>query len=395
MLASSGVLASPASAQALTQEVTVRVGGEVVTNPYLEDVDQGTSVAGTAEIRPRLSFDDSVTRFNLDAFAQGKAYADKYDFEDNYGVSANVSQRMSERLTLLMSGSVISSVSQSSAGLWLGGVGPGTIPGGPTLPQIPGDVTVLGQRGRTTSISGSAGVEYAVDAYNSLAFDGRYRTMSLTQLGAEEYDVAELQGRYTRVIDERTSIGLIAGYRLFDYEDATLADARSVSLMGSLSLQLDQAWSLSASGGVERTRLEDSPLAAASTKTSITASASLCRRDTRESFCLDYNRQAQPTSFAGIRTSDALGLNYSRQLTAYDSVTLGGTYSRNSGFGSGVGAIPDTTLIGVRGGFEHRFSERLSGYVEASFDKLRRSDLAIEPRASVGAGISYTFGRRG
>jgi hypothetical protein len=165
--------------------------------------------------------------------------------------------------------------------------------------------------------------------------------------------------------------------------------------MGSHSQQLDHAWSLSASGGAERTRIEDTALAPASTKTSITASASLCRRDTRESFCLDYNRQSEPTSFAGIRTSDALGLSYDRQLTAYDSVTLGGSYSRSGGPNSGVSGIPATTLIGVRGSFNHRFSERLSGYVDASFDKLRRSDLSIQPRARVGAGISFVFGRRG
>jgi hypothetical protein len=392
-LACGAGLASPASAQGLTQQVTVRVGSELVNNPYLEDNDQGVSVNGTAEIRPRLAYADSITQFDLEAFARGSVYADKYDFEDNYGASANISQRLSEQLTVLMSGSFISTASHAYAGLWPGG-GIG-VPGEPSLPQVPGDVTVLGQRGRTTSISARAGAEYAIDSRNQLGFDGSYRTVSLTQAGAAEYDVAGFEGRYNRVIDERTSVGLVAGYRLFDYREADRGDANSLSLMGSLSLLLDEAWTLSASGGIERTRLEQTPLALAHTRTSFTGSASLCRSDSRESFCLNYNRQAEPTSYAGIRNSDAVGLSYNRRLSEYDSVTLGGTYSRNSGFASGMSAIPATTLYGVRGSFDHRFSERLSGYVEASFDRLDRRDISIEPRARLGAGISYVFGRGG
>lgn len=386
--------ASSAGAQGLTQQVTVRVGGEVATNPYLESADDGVSVAGTAEVRPRLAYADSITRFDLEAYAQGHAYADKYDFEDNYGASANVSQRMSERLTLSMSGGISSTLAQSFGGFWPTGGG-APVPGEPSLPQVPGDVTVLGQRGRTTTISARAGAEYALDAYNQLSFDGSYRTMLLTQLGADEYTVTGLQGRYTRVVDERTSVGLIAGYRLSDYKEAGLADARSLSLLGSLSLVLDPSWTLTASGGIERTRIEDTALTAASSKTAFTANASLCRSDSRERFCLDYSRQSEPTSYAGMRSSDIVGLAYSRQLTEQDSVTLGGIYSRNGGFEPGLGGIPATTLIGVRGGFDHRFNQRLSGYVEASFDRLHRDDLSIEPRARVGAGISYVFGRQG
>jgi hypothetical protein len=395
VLACAAGAAFPAGAQTLTQEVSVRMGGEVVNNPYLEEDSQGVSVAGTAEIRPRLSYDDSVTRFDLEAFARGSAYVDKYDFEDNFGGSANVSQRLSERLKLLMGGSVLSSESQSYSGLWpsAGGIAG---PGEPSIPQVPGDVTVLGQRGRTTSISGRVGGEYTLDARSQLALNGSYRTIFLTQLGAEEYEVAELQGSYNRSIDERTGVGLVAGYRLFNYREAGLADARSASLLGSLSLLLGQAWTLEASAGVERTRLEGTPTAAASTRTAFTASGTLCRRDARERFCLDYSRQSQPTSYAGISNSDLLGLSYNRRLSEYDSITLGGTYSRNGGGSvSGLSVIPATTLYGVKASFDHRFSERLSGYVETAYDRLHRSDISIEPRARLGAGISYVFGRRG
>jgi len=88
-------------------------------------------------------------------------------------------------------------------------------------------------------------------------------------------------------------------------------------------------------------------------------------------------------------------VSYNRRLTEYDSVTLGGTYSRNGGFGSGLSALPATSLVGVRGGFNHRFGERLTGYVEASVDRLYRRDLSIDPRVRLGAGISYVFGRSG
>jgi len=65
-----GAIPATSTAQTVTQEVAVSLGAEATKNPYFEQVDQSTSVGATAEIRPRLSYDTSVTRFELEAFAR-------------------------------------------------------------------------------------------------------------------------------------------------------------------------------------------------------------------------------------------------------------------------------------------------------------------------------------
>lgn len=388
-----GCGAASANAQSVVQEVVVSLGTEVATNPYLDETDQSASIAATAEIRPRLSYDTSVTQFDLEAFARGSAFAENYGFQDNYGASARVRQRATEQLSLLLDAGVTST--DSPADMWWA-TGEGSVPGGPSIPLPPTeDVTVLGQRGRTTSIFGGVGIEYAATARDLFALSGDYRDVSLSHAGAEDYTVAEVEGRYSRVVDERTTLGLVTSYRRFNYDGDMRSDSESLAVLASFSLRLDRTWMLSGAAGIDRTRTDAGLTTPSSTNTSFSGNASLCRRDVRETFCVDYVRQSQPTGYSGLRNTDTIAASYSLQASEYDSVTLSGNYSRDSSVGSGPALSPDTKFAGVSGSYQHRFSQRLSGYVEASLDRLHRGGVALDPRARVGAGIRYSFGRIG
>jgi len=383
-----------ATAQTVVKEVVVSVGGEATRNPYFEQVDQGTSVAATAEIRPRLSYDTSVTRFDLEAFARGSAYVEKYGLEDDYGVSGRVRHRASERATLTANAG-ISSLDSPASALW-SRVDPGAIPGAPVLPGLPiDDVTVIGQRGRTTTISAGAGVDYVISPRDQIGISGNYQNMTMSHAGATDYQTLGASGRYDRVLSQYVTVGLIANYRSFNYDDVTSPDGESMSLMGSFSLKIAEGWSLQGAAGLERTETKAAGLMPARSNTGYSGNASVCRRDLRETFCLDYSRQSQPTGYAGIRRSDMVSFAYSYRASEYDSITLGATYSRDSDDGAIGSLIPATTLIGVRGGYERRFSPRLVGYVDASVDDLRRTGASYDARARVGAGIRYIFGRTG
>jgi hypothetical protein len=387
-----GAFPLSAGAQTVTQEIVVSVGGTVASNPYYDEADAGASVGGTFEIRPRVTYDTSITRFDLEAFAQGTAFVEDYGFEDNYGAFANINHRASERLSLQVNAGATSTASPIYNELWTtGGLGAG--PDEPLPPAPFDDITVLGQRGRNTSISAGAGGEYIIDAQNRLAFAGSYETVMLTHPGAEDYDVAQVNGRYSRVLNERATVGLAAAYQQFNYDDALVPDGRTMSVLGSLTLRLDEVWTLSADAGVQRTRLEAGATAPAFNNTSLTANASLCRNDQREGFCVNFSRESRPTAYAGVRSTNAGSFSYRLRTSEYGSLTLGGGYSRSSGLDGGLAAVPATSLVSVRGGYEHRLNERLSGYVEASGDRLRGSTISSDPRARFGIGIRYRFGR--
>lgn len=394
-LASTGLLGTvvPASAQSVRQELVVSLGTEVATNPYLESGEQEASVAATAEVRPRLIYDTSVTRFELQAFARGSAFADNYGFGDDYGAAVSVLHRATSQLSLSADAGVTSTDSPRHS-LWLQD-DEGAVPEGPVLPELPGDdVTVLGQRGRSTAISGGVGLDYAASARDTVGVSGNFQKSFLSHAGARDYRVLGANGWYQRVVDERTSIGAVVGYSSYDYEDPAAPDAESLSVLGSFTLQLAEAWSLNGTAGVERTRIEDSALADSSTSTSFSGNANLCRSDSRESFCVAYQRGTRPTAYAGVRNSDSVTVSYRLRASERGAVSIGGSYSRDSGLVSDM-AIANSRLIGVRGGYEHRFNQRFSAYVDAALDRLYRGGVALDPRARVGAGIRYAFGRTG
>ncbi len=389
------VLGGVAMAQQSTGQVEIRAGATVVDNPFLRDGESGAAVGGMIEIQPRLTYETAVTRVDLDALARLSEFADKYESDQTFSASARINHRADERLTLNANASIFSSRSHSTDFLIGNRFGSGNEPALPNLPTGPqlDDITTLGQRGRTTTLRLGAGLEYTLDARNRVAFDGSFTDTSFTQQGATDYAVGQIEGRYTRIIDERTSVGVIAGYQIYDYSDPTLADARSGLGMLALSHRLDANWSLTASAGVNRTKVDAVPLVPGRTITSFSARAGLCYRTDREGFCLDYSRQPQATAFSGVRTTDTASLSYDHRLSERDTVSLGGQYSRSGRDLAGPVAIPSTTLYGVRGRFDRRLNQRLGAYVEASADRLEQANLDVQPRLMVGAGISFVLGR--
>ncbi len=393
--AACGLIACPAaSAQELRGEVTVSAGAVIVDNPYLETNDAGVTAGANLQVQPRLTYDNSVTRVDLVALAQGKAYADSYDFEDNYAVSTALRHRFSDRMQLRATGGLTSNVARGTD--LLGGAFPTD---GPALPGTPAplpieDITVIGQRGRTTTLSLGTGVDWTVDARNQLSFDHTFQRSSFDQPNTSNYNIYQGEARYTRVLTERTSVGLIAGYQVSDFGDPLSPDAGSVLGLASIAHRLSEAWSLSASVGVNRTRIDASPVQPRQTRTTLATRVNLCRRDSRETFCVDLRRQPQPAATGSVRNSTVIAANYSYRLSERDNVTLGGIYSRSSALRD-IGPIIDgpTDFIGVRGRYTRRISERLSGYAEASVDRISGANQSIEPRKLIGVGVSYTFGR--
>lgn len=392
-----GLLAcSPAAAQEFMGEVVVSGGAAVIDNPYLDERDSAVTAAATVDINPRLTYDDSVTRVDLSAIAQGKAYADRYDFEDNYGITTALRHRASERVQVRARGAFSSALARGTD--LFGDLAPVFEPDQPELPDAPGplpvdDITTLGQRGRTNAFSLGAGVDLTIDARNRLAFDHSYQRRTFTHRGASDYALFQGEARYTRVLNERTSVGFIAGYQISDYSDPLTSNARSIIGLASVQHRLGPGWSLSASVGANRTRLTGTALRPGNSEITLAARAQLCRRDSREGLCIEYRHQPQPTAFGGVRTSSAASVNYNYRLSETDTVTIGGNYSRSSALDSGRDPVPAATFAGVRARYDKRISPDLSLYAETEVDRIWRDDLSIEPRKMIGVGARYTFGR--
>lgn len=383
-------------AQNLDAGIDVRLSGEVVSNPYLDQGDAEPTAAVNAEVRPWLRQQTEVTSFNLSAFAQARQFADGQDMEDNYGVSASLSHRASQRVTLTARADVQSAASRLNA------VFPGLDPNPATpvpepLPLDPGlgvDPTLLGTRGRTTTVNGGIGTQYAIDERRSLQIDLDLEDLDFTHANAQDYRTHGVATTLMQVVNATTSVGAALNFRQTDYDSPTVPDARIFLAMGSVSHRLDERWTLEASAGASMTRLEAVGAFARRESTSIAATASLCRREERGSLCVDYERQPQPTGLGQVRNTDTASLSYNREWSVRNRLSVGASYSRSGSAVNVSTPVSETEYLTVRATLERAFNERVSGFVTASTSRVFGSNLAIEPDIDVGLGLHIRLGRQ-
>lgn len=386
------IMPGEASAQQVRTGLEVSGGAEIARNPYLEADGDETTVAATAEVRPRISYDTEFTTYELEGYVQTRAYASEYGFEANYGANASVQHRASERLTLRGGASFIST--EGRGGIFPGGQLPQ--PGEPgTIPALPiDDITVLGTRGRIDTFAANAGLDLAVAPRDALSLDNSFQDISFSQMGAADYRIAQTEVRYTHVLDGVSSVGAIVGYQFNDYENANFGDAETLAVLANYRRQLSEIFELEVAAGANRTSIDEAPMQFARTETSLSARAKVCYRTERENACIDFRRDPQPTAFAGVSVSDRIGGVFERRVTEFDTFRLVASYSRTDGSEALVGPdIPTISLASIFARYERRFAERLLGYVQAGVDRIYRDDLGIPARTFVGLGVTYTFGR--
>lgn len=384
-----------AGAQDVRTGADIHLGGEVAKNPYLEQGNAEVTAAALVEFRPWLRQENALTTLDIEGSIQARQFTSHYGLEDNYRASMRVGHRASDRLMLTGGAGFSSTESRRGGSFGRFEIDPNLV-GPPLVPidPLPDDVTVLGIRGRTTTADAILGANYAIDARRSVSVGVDFRDVSLNHANAVDYRTYGAQTRFNQLIDEATSVGIIFGYREIDYRSALGGDAETISAMGALSHRLDERWSLNASLGASRTSIEAGGGLPSRTWTSLTAQISLCSRDEYGSICIDYQRQPQPSGLGTVRTSDILGLSFSRRLSASDRVSLGASYSRNGGATGFAGAHPSIELVSARAMYTRDFNERLSGFLSASTSRISRADIALEPNVNVGAGIIIRLGQR-
>lgn len=393
--ASALAVANAAVAQESRGGVEIRMGAEVAQNPYLESgVGGGASAAVIGEVRPWYRQQSELTTFDLQGLVQARQFSSRFGLEDNYGASARIAHRASERVSVSGRASVTSSASRLGTSFDRLGTNPDD-PALAPLPidPLPEDPTLLGERGRTTALSAGAGVNYMIDERHQIATDLDFRDLSFGRVTARDYRSYAAQTRFTRVIDAATGIGVALGYRVTDYESTMIGDADTLTAMGSVTHRFNERLTLDASLGAARTEVEAGGGTPRRTFTSLAAGSSLCSRDSRGGLCVSYQRQPQASALGTVRSSDSLGLSFSRRLSERDNLSMGANYSRSGTIGGGAG-ISRIELLRGQATFQRRFTERVSGFLAASAAKTYRPDLAVKPNVNVGAGIAIRLGSR-
>lgn len=357
---------------------------EYSNNPYLLDS------ANTGAVRARISvapfIEEQTTRSSLrvSADASYSAYNRRYrsaiDLSSQVGYSSRLSRQFSVRAGMSLNSSIGSGYITSA--IFEPPSTTNVLP-----PAI--DLTLIGFQDRSTQVQANAGLTYSLDDKNSISigYDGSVTRYPGTA-GRSEYSNIRQNVSYSRVVSPRISLGASVNVSRINYLGGPLGDAVIISPSLNGNFRIAARWTLSAGIGFSSSRVD---IGIGKLKsTDLSGNASFCRTDARTSFCMNAARSTAASSFDGVRTTSTAGLSYSYRLSARDSLSASGGYSRGSAPKRVVG-LP-TSYFSGSASYSRRFSNRMMGNITGGFSSSRFLTTRSSVVASIG--INYNFGNK-
>lgn len=358
---------------------------EYSSNPYLLNA-SGSSVArGRVSVSPfveertarstlKVAADASFSKFS-------RRYRDAVDLSAQVGYDNRFTSQLSFRAGLSLNSAI--GGQYNSVPIF------GAIPPGAVVPPIV-DITVVGIQDRTTQAQASTGVTYNIDTKNSISLG--YDAAILRYPGGlnrDEYSNISQNVSYSRVINPRLSMGASVSVTKANYFGTELGDATIISPSLNGNLKISRQWTLSAGIGVSRSRVNI--FTGKLTSTNLSGNFSACRNDERSSFCLNAARSSGASSFDGVRVSTTFGASLTYELSARDTLSASGGYSRSTAPNNLLGGAPFDYLSGQTG-ISRKFTDRLTGNIAGGFTQSNFQGRRSNAFASIG--ISYSFGRK-
>lgn len=408
----------PLQAQSVRSGIDLIGEAEVTSNPYLDEESTELVGAGTVEVRPWVVGETDTGRVEIEGFARGRAFTGRYDFEDTFGGALRASHRASERTNYFGQANVVSTSARSnfsrfnrpSFGFDFDPLTPGT----PPLPETPGivpptagpaplpgaaivppidDITIVGLRGRSTTLSISAGMNRVLDTVSSLNASVGYNRLFASDDAISGYDSGTINLGYSRQLSSRTSAGLSLNVGQARYEN-DLPETTTYGASANVQHRFDDTWSLNASVGISNSRSEASGIFPAINDTALVGNIGICRARPQSRLCAAYSRSQQPSTLGQVRTSDSLDLTFSQRLSARDRLDLYGNYARSGGTSDVPSQFDNVEIASAGGSYSRTFSDRIEGFAFARASRSWGGLLSEDPSLSFGVGVRARLGDR-
>jgi len=374
--------------------IDLEAGAGYSTNPNLTFNSNSGAAFGRISahvVRTRVS---ERTTTVLAGFAQGLVYTRHYGLQQSFDVNGRHDAAVNERLRLFIDG---------DASYDKGGQLQTQILSIPDVPLLPGTtipppllapggdfLTVTGRTYRLRADAGgqlalspvdnldlSTGVEH--DVFKGGAFDTRITSIPVS-LG------------YDRRLNARTTIGArVVGQ--FTHYGGTLtngvADSRVITPEVTGQLLLSDRVTFSGDLGASFSSVDDGLRTRHST--GLTADANLCFRSERSNFCAHAAVQQQAATAAGPARDVSVGLDYSRRLTADDTLEFSLDADRYS---SPVILVPGEAFTHATSAravinYSRKIGNRWFGGVNMSARKV--AETGPDPKADLGASLFIRY----
>ncbi len=380
--------AGPAMAETeFTTDVSLGVG--VSTNPYLQTGPVDSSFSGSVTVAPRLTVTEDLTTFSLSGFGHIEEYESNFRTNTSYGLTGNVNHSASERTQLRGSFGYDGSITGVNDGFF----NPPNVIDDNFLPPIADDIALNGLNQRRHSFQGGLGLSHSLTELDSISFDVSATAIRFGDMTVQdEYNAFSQNVGYSRVLSENTSIGASLGLSQINYLGQSQGDSNVITPSLTFDQNLGPDFTLSGSLGASFTRVDNG--FGKTSSTDFSGSLSLCRQGETGNFCLNASRQTLPSSFDGVRSQTSFGLGYSKKLTRDDDISISAGYSRSSNPILGPVQIVNRSLeyVNAAATLNHRFAERISGFVSVGYNDTFQSGFSREANKQVSIGIRFKLG---
>jgi hypothetical protein len=364
------VVAAPGMAATDTRfSMTAQAGVGYDSNPFLNENAKG-SLTGDITLSPQIDWVTPTSSTKLSGQVNRVEYLKNYDASRSYDATLTRNQQFNEKL----SGNAQIGFSDSTTAL----LEPGE------------DDFGTSSNNRRRQYSGSGSLSYQPDARNSFTTGANYQKAQYPgeDSGLNDYDSYGGSFGYSRVISDRTTVGVTLGVSQMNSKNNP--DSTSYQPQITLKHAFNSAWSLDAAVGIifQRTKFGG----ATDSTRNLGLQLDLCGTYPRQSICIGASRDSSASGYGGPRIRSEAHVNYSYQLNERSRITANGTYTTDKS--SSFAFVADKIEYArASAGYERDLTQRLS--VGALADYSWRSFSGSSSSNSI-AGSAYLrmkFGR--
>ena len=377
--------------------VDAEAGAGYSTNPFLSlnnNTGEGFGRFSLHAVHTRIS--DRTTTV-LSAFAQDTTYTSRYSSAQSFDVNGRHDAAVNEKLRVYVDGDVAYDK---------GGQLDTRILAIPNVPLLPGTIVpptlltpggdFLTVTGRTYRADAEAGGQLTLSERDSLNLSGGVDHMVFKEAGLEtRYTTIPLSIGYDRQLSEFTTVGArVAGQ--FTHYSATLtspsSDISVVTPEVTGAFKLSRTLILSGDVGVSLSSVKVSGVTRHST--GFAGDASLCSNGEHTKLCARASVQQEAATSAGPSRVVAVSVDYSRQLSANDTIelSLGGNRYSNPTILLAGPIFSHATYLRAAADYSRKIGRRLFAGVDLAARKVTQTGPDPSADLSLSAFIRYRFG---
>jgi hypothetical protein len=329
----------------------------------------------------------------LSGYAENLVYTGRYGAQQSFDLNARHSTAVNEKLRLF--GDLNASYDKGGqldtrfVGVPDIQILPGT-PGNPPQLLPPGG-DFLSITGRRYQLSGDVGAQVALSVHENLTIStGAERVVFRSGTVDTDYTTIPLSVAYDNQISPRTTIGARVSAQSTNYNGPSHTELITPQVTGSVLLS--ERLTLTGAIGVSFASIDDGTSTRHST--GLSAEGGLCTKDERGSLCARVAVEQQMATVAGPVKSVSAGVDYSRRLSANDTLKLSLSadhYSTPTSIISGT-TFSNSTYYRAAASYSRRLGDRLFAGADIAARKLTQA--GPDPNADVSGSlfIRYRFG---